>query len=587
MVKRRARLMDRLTDAVLDSMPARWTAKRWHALVEGPAGLFVRPMVERGRKLGLVGSVTRFVLNLGDEGVTLVQLRGRQVVDAMFVAPDAEDGLATLRAPLLEDPRAAIYVVADVLEQMYREEQLPKVGRADRGNVLKRRLDITFPQDRLKAAMSLSVAKGSPAAALFASLPETEAIGHWVGFLESLPNPVYGFCLLPLESFGIAELLGPSIAGETRRVWRALVTQQATSGFRQIFESEGKLVITRLTARPPGDLTAEQVAQLIERELRSSISYIKRLGYAESDRLDLIVLSDPEICRAVESRDLPVTSATTYTPHQAGLLLGIGDVAPEAGGYSDVLHAQWLACKRRPTATLPTASLRERLQLDLAFKLGFVAAVFLTMVAFFNFVSLVFDAVDTMATRKLMSQQLATEKIARDQSRVRVSAFAVPIEDLELVDRTGSGIGKFNADPMSVMRSLGDIVDPSIQIRKVSITVPSLAAAKEEAKAAALSKPLVRSLAKGKESADVNEALYEVRIAVRFNIPATAQPDSALQQAKAFQEKLTQVFPGHDVTAVQLPINIRTQILEGTAKQGASGPLPNLPTAEYLVRKKS
>ena len=103
-----------------------------------------------------------------------------------------------------------------------------------------------------------------------------------------------GFCLLPLESEGLAVRLSPPLIGEERRVWHALVSQQATSGFRQIFSSDGNLAVTRLTPQPPGDLTAEAGALLIERELRSSISYIKRLGFSGPlFGWDLVVPANP------------------------------------------------------------------------------------------------------------------------------------------------------------------------------------------------------------------------------------------------------------------------------------------------------
>ena len=144
------------------------------ALQHSRLARLLRPLVERSKKLGLLSSPNRFVLTFGDEGASLIRFQGRQVVDALFIAPDAEDWADTLRSYLADDPQAQILVSADVLEQMYREEQLPRVGRLDRLNIVKRRLDIAFPHDRLKAAVPLERAKSDAGTVLFTALPVTK-----------------------------------------------------------------------------------------------------------------------------------------------------------------------------------------------------------------------------------------------------------------------------------------------------------------------------------------------------------------------------------------------------------------------------
>ena len=465
-------------------------------------GRYMTPALDRLRRWGLLESVTRFILTIGDDGAVLVQLRGGVLADAVFIGPDSEDGLEILNGYLRSDSRAEIVVAADVLEQMYREEQMPRVGRLDRANVLRRRLDVAFPQDRLKAALPIP-AEGR---LIFASLPETEAIRQWVEYLETLPNPVTGFCLMPLESAGIAAELGPGVTGETRQVWRVLVSQQATSGFRQIFETGGRMVVTRLSQTPSAELTPEAAAQLIERELRSSISYVKRLGYSDQDRLDLIVLGTPEICRAVEERDLPVASLAAYTPYQAGLLLGLGEVAPEDSGLSDVLHAQWLAEKKRPLLTLPTEPLRERLTYDRIFRIGFAMAAALTLIAVGEVMSLGLDALDTETTTEVLEKQLTTERQATEIIRAKLASFDIPVEDAQLVDQTAGSVEKTAVDANELLDRLAGTLIQGMVMQKVSFRFPSLmeqAPTGGGASAPSTSRPLQRA-----RGPAVNEDLY-------------------------------------------------------------------------------
>jgi len=539
-------------------------------------GRVAYPLTERLRRLGLLESVMRFVLTIGDEGATLVQLRGREVVDAVFVAAEAEDGWDVLRGYLQVDPRASVLVSADVLEQMYREEQLPRVGRLDRGNILKRRLDVAFPQDRLKAALPL----GKSGKAIFASLPETAAIGRWVEFLESVSNPIVGFCLMPMESADIAEGLGPSTVGETRQVWRVLVSQQASGGFRQIFETEGRMVVSRLTQPTGGEMTPEATLQLIERELRSSISYVKRLGYSDQDRLDLVVLCDPEVCEAAQQRDLPVASLTTYTPYQAGLLLGLGEVAPETSGFSDVLHAQWLARKRRPLVTLPTNYLREKLAFAAMFKTGFIIAAVLSLFVVAEVTSLSLDALDTSTTSDLLDQQIATERQAIEIVRGKLAGLDVPLDDVLFVDKTADDIASHQVDVVALLAKVASVLQPSMNVQRASFRVPGLLV--PGGPAAAAPQGGIRRGAPARQA----EVLYELSLIVRMT-PNAAQPDANLQQAKDLHARLVQLFPGAEVETVHLPVNpLRTQVLEGSAGQTARGGTGGPPTAEYLIRKR-
>lgn len=553
--------------------PAHRLKEGWRTFRHGPLGQRLTPLIDGLRRLGLVASTSRFVLSVGDEGATLVQFRGRHVVDALFVGPEAEDGPATLRGYIEADRQARVMVLVDVLEQMYREETLPKVSRLDRLTIVKRRLELAFPHDPLKAALPLErAAKSGGGTILCAALPITTGIEQWTAFLEGLPNPVIGYCLLPLESVGLAARLAPAAEGEGRRVWRALVSQQATSGFRQIFESDGHLVVTRLTQRPPGDLSPEAVALLIERELRSSISYIKRLGYTEFDRLDLVVLADPDACRAVEARDLPVSSLTALTPWQAAEALGFAPVGAEDGGFADILHAQVLASRRRPELSLPTPKLRERLKHDAAFKAGFVGAAALTLFTILYVGSLVFDYFDADSTAAILEQQLATQRSEVATAQRRLKSFPIPVDELALVDQTDTALAKEQVNPVGPLRAVAGALDPSARVQSVSFATPP---------------PPGKGPAGPQVPATKQApALYEIHLSVRFVGAGDAQPDVVVPEAKALRQRLAAALPGHEVTIVQLPLSeLRTQVLEGSVGAGHRGGAPGPATAEYLIRK--
>jgi hypothetical protein len=554
---------------LLGLRPVVWTSVRaaslWQRRIEPRLG----PLFARLRRLGLVSSPNHFVLTIGDEGATLVQMRGREVIDAVLIGPESEDGLGTLRGYLDADPAARLTVAVDVLEQMYRDEQLPKVNRFDRGTILRRRLELSFPHDRLKAALPLAGGK-----ALFAALPETEHVAQWVEFLESLANPVTGFCLMPLEGVDIAAELGPSTAGETRQIWRVLASHQATSGFRQIFETGGRLMVTRLTARPSAEMTPEATAQLIERELRSSISYLKRLGYAEQDRLDLVVLESPEVCRAVQERDLPVASLTAYTPHQAGLLLGLGIVAPEESGFSDVLLAQWLATKRHPTVTLPSPVLKEKRDLDAVFRVGFGLAACLSLFTLYELGSLTLDAFETTSTTEVLAGQMKTEEQAAVSIRTHLAGLDVKVEDVALVANLADEIAAGGVDLGAVLDTVSASLDPGMIVQSLSYHDGRLPAFVQPGDKAPVRPPPPRG----------GTPAIELTISVR--LPAEmAQPEEQLLAAKALRERLLAALPGYEVDISHLPVDtLHPRVLSGSAGQAVAQAAR--PTADYILRKK-
>lgn len=555
---------------------------RWDALLAGRLGQFVVPWIAKAREVGLLASTTSFVMTVGDEGTTLVEFSGRQAVDAIFVGSDAEEGPESLRSQLEQDPQARIMVNADVLEQMYREEQMPKVGRMDRRNVIKRRLDVAFPHDRLRAARLTERGKGGAAETLlFTALPVTPNLEKWITFLESLPNPIVGFSLLPLESAGLAAQLSPSVEGEERRVWHALVTQQATSGFRQIFESEGHMAVTRLTQRPPGEMTATQTAMLIERELRSSISYVKRLGYSDSDRLDLVVLADPEVCEAVAARELPVASLNVQTPRAACELLGYGAVGPEDSPYADALHACVLINKRRPTVILPTEKFSERLQTESAFRTGFVAAAALTFFALIYIGSMVFDAFDTLSTAEILEKQVANEQQALVLAKKKVQSFAIPVDDLVAVIQASQGLSRQEINPTGPLRLLARALGQTARVQSIVVSTPT-------PPSSAIAAPTAKGGFGGFGiSSKGDESIYEIKVTVRL-AGDIGQPEVLVQQARDLKDRIARLLPDHEVSITQMPLSqIRTQVLEGSAGSAPAAAQSGPATADYLIRKRS
>ena len=548
-------------------------------LATGPIGRMLAPLAPLLLLLGVRDRSNYFVLNIGDEGATLVQVRGGKVVDAVFAEAAAEEGWDALREMLAAEPSAQITVVADVLEQMFREDTVPKVGIFDRGKIVRRRLDLTFPNDLLKAALPLARQRGVPQSVLFTALPMSERLDAWVKFLDGFPNQVRGFYMLPLEAVGLAERLTPSTEGETRRVWRALISQEAASGFRQVFESGGKLMVTRLTQRPAQPLTPEAEGMLIERELRSSISYVKRLGFSDADRLDVVLLADPAVCRVVDERELPATTVTVYTPYQAGVVLGLGETGREDGAFADVLLGLWIAQKRKKTVALPTPKIFRQLRIEAITRWSAAATAVLTLVAGYYTLSLIaaYSAGGSDIAQLENQVKSADAELAAENDRV--SGYPIPLDELTQVAENEERLAAEEVDVVGLLRKLGVALGPNIRATQIGFEIPKALPGAPAPKPRGPKRVLTP---------------YELHVVVALgNGGPSADISAAAEQARGLQGRLATAFPGHEVQTVRMPSNtmVNQTFSRGRAPPrrrpshtlGTRSPL----TAEFVIRRAS
>jgi hypothetical protein len=544
----------------------------------GFVGRLLAPLAPVLMVLGVRDRSNRFIINIGDEGSTLVQIRAGQVVDAVFAEASSEDGWQALRETMATDPKATIVVVADVLEQMFREDTVPKVGIFDRSKIVKRRLDLTFPNEVLKAALPARRKRGAPQGVLFTALPMSELLGRWVTFLDEFPNPARGFYMLPLEVVGIAAKLAPSSEGETRKVWRALISQEAASGFRQVFELGGKMVVTRLTQRAAQPLTPEAEAMLIERELRSSISYVKRLGFSDADRLDVVLLADPAVCRAADERDLPATTVSVYTPYQAGVLLGLGEVGREDSPFADVLLGLWVAAKKSPLLTLPTRKIVEQNKMNSIIRWSAAATAVMTLLALYYMGSLVTALTAGGADIGRLESQIDTTKATLAGELGRMKNYPIPLDELSGVAMSQEQLEAQEIDLVKMMRTIGGALGQDARATNISYETmtPTVSAP---------ARPKIGAAAAGPVTMPPVSYLIHLRVHLTQSGPAAAGSAESAKQAKAVLSRLIAAFPGLKVEAAEMPGSaMGNQVIEGSStEQPASA--KRLTTAEYTIRR--
>ena len=303
---------------------------------------------------------SEYVLNIGDDNVVLTRFVDGKVANAWLGSPDPAMAQEELGEALAEDPKGRISVLVDTLDQSYKEEEIPKVSILDRRKVLARHINMAFPGANLRGARVIKETDKKTLLYEFAAVPLDGRIPGWMDFIASLPNEKGGVHAIASENVDLIRALAPKdteVVEEGKNHWRHMIGINVTGGLRQIIEKNGRLSLTRLTQAPPADTPPDEFADMIIRDFKATITYIRRLGYQVGEPLDLVVLTTPQNKAVLQERDWDgARSVSVYTPYEAGALLGLGSLGKEDQAYCDVLHAAWFASKRKSSLPLTRAA---------------------------------------------------------------------------------------------------------------------------------------------------------------------------------------------------------------------------------------
>lgn len=296
-----------------------------------------------------------FILSVGDDNVVLVHVVDGKVGNAWLSSPDSAMAQEELGEALAKDPKAKISILIDTLDQSFKDEELPRVGILDRRKLLARHISMAFPGANLRGARLVQQASKKTLTYEMASVPLDGRIPGWLDFVQSLPHEKGTIHVIAAENVDMLAMLAPKDipAEEGKNHWRHLIGVNVTGGLRQIIEKNGRLCLTRLTQAPPSDTPPADFADMIARDFKATITYIRRLGYQVGESLDLVVLTTSENKAVLEDMTWDgARSVSVYTPYEAGALLGLGAIGREDQAYCDVLHAAWFAHKRKPVLPL-------------------------------------------------------------------------------------------------------------------------------------------------------------------------------------------------------------------------------------------
>ena len=250
-------------------------------------------------------------LIIGDAGYRLIRFKGREIVETQEW-PRIEEARPIIMDRLLELEDHRLNILVDSVEQTYRREEIPGANLIDRRRIIERRLEVAFPTSTLCRAIHLSKDKGNVGTQqnyLFAALPDSDELKNWIRDLGTLNQSIDGIGLLPLEVAartsrlhsliadrsvvaGKDDQAGSKIDAKDTHPWLLIIGRQQSGGIRQIVLHNQTLTLTRLAAAPSADLSDDMLAEQFQRNIKSTLNYLSRLGYQNGSPLTMLVFAD-------------------------------------------------------------------------------------------------------------------------------------------------------------------------------------------------------------------------------------------------------------------------------------------------------
>ena len=407
------------------------------------------------------------ILVISGAGLT-VHCRRRRKPSAPFAFASHDEGYAQFARYIERHPSDVTRVIADVVEEEFREETVPHVPVWERRALMRARADRAFRDARYVRSTRLGREPGGRRddRVLFSAITRTEVLDPWIDTMVRHGVPLAGIYSPAMLTGAMLKAIGTD--GENVLV----VTLQSGGGLRQTWFRRGRLGLSRLAALPePDDPRFEaNVLHEIDRTRR----YLDTLRAGEDEsRLDVRVLSHGRALDALRRelrRDSSDDPGAGYTPVDLAVVAGgLGMRRWGGEATADQLFVHLLA-RRRPAShytaareTRAFSMVRTRSMLRMG-SAGLVAGgCVLGGVAALEGV-----AVHGYA-RSLALQAANYEDRHREALATLPSAPAEPSE-LERVVAAVDALRERRADPVELLALIGDALAgfPNVRIEGIS-----------------------------------------------------------------------------------------------------------------------
>ncbi|MEA1938591.1 MAG: hypothetical protein U9N14_05835, partial [Pseudomonadota bacterium] len=461
-----------------------------------------------------------------------------------------------------------IFIMVDVLEQYYRKSTIPRVGFFDRSRVIRRKLDMAFPVQRMKAAIPLKEEgeHGASRNYLMAAIPDFEELRLVADAIAAAKAPIAGIVPLPLESVDMIERLAEATISRDRlrKQWTMLVSDNGGNGIRQIVVKDGNLALTRLTppptvGQPPRDMAVELV-----HEFDATLSYLKRMGFVASDGLDVIVVANKQVGDALFEVAPPTYNIVPLQPSIAARLLGLDMPQGTAGGVLHLLYAAWLGRKWHPVMPLMHTGIKSQ-------HVQIVGArwviVILSLMAVFMIWKLLDSSYFLLSQYNRKAEMIVTrDKLDRliRRERLELTDFDVTGEQIEATLNIHDRLDKERIDPLLLLDDVGEALGSDLRVKSL---IWRIIDQDEEVDSA-----------RSRRQINDDEAMTALRVSLTMELefPTAVDIEEAVRTTNDLASRLSDALPDYKIRIEQQVANI----LSSETFSGGSGPMYKDPGGE-------
>ncbi len=516
------------------------------------------PFLTPARAVLLIGDEALYVYNVTHSAVKLVD-------SIPWETDDFEDIVVGLiRKDCGGKP---VLVLNDMTDQHFKGGQrLPRVGVMDKGRVLKRKLQVAFPNYPIRGAIPIQGkggkdAKGAAGLYLFAAVPASEQIVKTLEAVRQSMVSIAGFVLLPVEASDMVRTMSEKIAGKGGRSsrWAVFIGQHHNGALRQVIVRDGQLAMTRMTPVSDSDSDAAAWAQEINQEFKATISYLSRFGYSSEESTDVIVIANRDAGEALEKLiDIPC-NFHTFSASEAARMLGTSIGLQDDARYADPLHAAWAGRKAKFILPMDAADIsrihKPRQVVAAAVVLLLLAAGYLSWQLAAQAQSMVETRGDLTSQRTVLTQ--AESELQQEVARLDALGF-----DIELIQGTIETYESFEADRvriLSLVKNIGAALGQDLRLDNLAIR-----------KLASLGRP---PLAFGQQE-DEGPEIARLGATLALSFPRSIDLELGIQEVLGLERRLRGLLPGYDV-------EITRQVGRREFSAGVQGEVG--PTAEEIA----
>ena len=484
-------------------------------------------------------SPNRTVLLIADEALYIYATgaKGTRLMEAVpWEAENFESNVATVISK--DCGGKPVLILNDMVEQHYRKERLIRagVGMLDKAGMLKRKLNVAFPNYPIKAGYPLKekLPKTDKRQAadvyIFAAVPGSNQFAKTITATKQSFASIAGFCLLPVESSDMVKALSDKLSKgrKTKSKWAIFVGQHQNGGLRQIVTKDGELALTRMTPVSDDQTDNELWAGEVYQEFTATMSYLSRFGYQPEDGLEVIVMANPSAGEALHALMEEECHYTALTVPEAARMLGVPLGRQEGQRYADSLHVAWAARKGKfilPMQAVQIDQVSKPRQAAMLVSLFLLtSAAFLGYQLFNQFAAIteLYGELDDGRQRQAQLEVQYQKEVQRKEELgfdVRLVQSSIAVND---------ELEKNRIKPLDVFGGVGRALGKDLRIDKITIDRPSAIR-------------VGNLLRQGGGKAP----LFEAKMQMTY--PSTTNIDRGNQEVRDLRGRLENTLPGHKV----------------------------------------